>query len=136
MSGEESSQLAFKQFNPNPERNLTEDCVIRAICAATGRDWEDIYISVSIQGLLMHKMPEANSVWGEYLSKLGFEKSLVPNICPHCYTLKEFCADNPKGIYVVNTDGHAVGVVNGDYYDTWDSGDEIVNYYWKRSEIT
>jgi len=127
--------MAFIYFNPNPDQRLTEDCVIRAICAATNRDWEDVYIDVVIQGLFMHNMPEANSVWGEYLTNLGFEKTLVPNKCPHCYTLREFCADNPKGIYVINTDNHAVAVVNGDYYDTWDSGNEIVNYYWKRSEI-
>ena len=41
--------------------------------------------------------------------------------------------DHPKGIYVVATGSHVVAVVNGDYYDSWDSGDEIVAYYFGNS---
>ena len=30
-------------FNPNPAGARTGDCVIRAICAATGQDWDTTY---------------------------------------------------------------------------------------------
>ena len=33
-----------------------------------------------------------------------------------------------KGIMLSN----AVGVIDGDYYDTWDSGNEIPIFYWRK----
>ena len=39
--------------------------------------------------------------------------------------------DNPYGRYILATGEHVVAIENGDYYDTWDSGDEIPIYYWK-----
>ena len=29
----------FIEFNPNPKKKLVDDCVIRAICLVTGKDW-------------------------------------------------------------------------------------------------
>ena len=50
---------------------------------------------------------------------------------PDYYTVEDFCADHPKGTYVLGTGSHAVAVVDGFYYDAWDSGNEIPIYYWK-----
>ena len=41
----------------------------------------------------------------------------------------------PKGTYVLGTGNHVVAVVNGDYYDMWDSGDEIPAYVWYKKEV-
>ena len=43
-----------------------------------------------------------------------------------------FCRMYPKGTYVIGTGTHAVCVIDGDYYDTGDSGDEIPQYFWKK----
>ena len=40
--------------------------------------------------------------------------------------------EHSRGTYVVGTGTHAIAVVDGCYYDAWDSGNEIVLYYWKR----
>ena len=50
---------------------------------------------------------------------------------PDCYTIEDFCADHPMGLYVLGTGTHVVTVVDGNYYDTWRSGDEIPQYYWE-----
>ena len=47
-------------------------------------------------------------------------------------SVKEFTQSHPRGTYVLALDGHAVCVEDGDYYDTWDSGDEMLLYYLKR----
>lgn len=78
-------------------------------------------------------MPSSNNVWGTYLTEKGFRRFSIPNTCPNCYTIKDFCRDNSIGTYIIGTGSHAVAVIDGDYYDTWDSGDEVPIYFFKRS---
>lgn len=124
----------FKKINPNPRGNYTDDCVVRALCIALDKPWYEIFIDLCIQGLIMARMPSTNSVWNEYLKKKGWTRHLVPDDCPFCYTLKDFCGEFFKGTYIVGTGTHAICVKNGSYYDTWDSGDEAVLFYWKETE--
>ena len=37
----------WKQYNPNPKLNRVGDCTVRAICKATGQDWNQIYAALS-----------------------------------------------------------------------------------------
>jgi hypothetical protein len=46
--------------------------------------------------------------------------------------VKEFCYDNPKGSFLVGTGTHVVAVIDGDYYDAWDSGNEVIDRYFTR----
>jgi hypothetical protein len=39
-----------------------------------------------------------------------------------------------KGVYVIGTGSHAVCVIDGDWYDSWDSGGEVCSYYWKKED--
>ena len=120
--------------NPNPAKNLVGDCVIRAISILTNKNWESTYMDVVEQGGIMYDMPSSNEVWGAYLKKIGYIRELIPNTCPDCYTVKEFCLDHPRGKYLLATGSHVIAVINGNYYDTWDSGNVIPAYYWFKRE--
>ena len=122
--------MPFKQHNPNPKGLCVGDCVVRAICTIMDDTWEHIYTELAIQGLMMLDMPSANAVWGSYLKNKGFKRSIIPNICPDCYTIREFVSEHPKGRYILATGTHCVAVIDGNYYDSWDSGDEMPIYYW------
>lgn len=121
-------------YNPNPVRNYVGDCVIRAISKVTNKDWDTTYLNVAMQGFAMKDMPSANHVWGAYLLSEGFNRYIIPNTCPECYTVQEFTLDNPKGTYLLATGTHVVAVIDGNYYDSWDSGQEVPIYYWHREE--
>lgn len=124
----------FKFYNPNPQGNLVGDCVIRAIAKVTEQNWEDTYIDVCIQGLMLRDMPSANHVWGSYLRSKGFKQYILPDTCPDCYTVQDFTREHPQGVYLLATGTHVIAVEDGDYYDSWDSGNEHIAYYWKREE--
>lgn len=80
----------------------------------------------------MYDMPSANRVWESWLAEEGYTRKLIPNTCPNCYTVRDFCLEHPTGKYLLATGEHVVTVENGDYYDTWDSGDEQPIYYWSK----
>lgn len=122
----------WRSYNPNPQHNRVGDCAVRAICAATGRDWEYVYVGLSLRGFMGGDMPNANHIWGDYLKHCGFVQRLVDNHYRVHYTVDNFCADHPKGIFVLGCDEHVVTVIDGQYWDSWDSGGEVPIYYWER----
>lgn len=122
----------FRYYNPNPQGNRVGDCTVRALCKATGKSWDYVHSALCAISNERCDMPSANHVWGAYLRLCGFSRHLVDDKKHDIYTVRDFCEDNPNGVYVLAIDGHVVTVFDGDYYDSWDSGDEIPIYYWTR----
>lgn len=120
----------FVQYNPNPLRSSVGDCVIRAISKVLNNDWDSVYLDLAMCGFRMKDMPSSNAVWGEFLREKGFNRYIIPNTCPECYTVRAFCIDHPEGAYVLATGSHVVTAIDGKYFDSWDSGGEIVIYYF------
>ena len=117
--------------NPNPMNKRVGDCVIRAVALATGDTWNDAYMQLCLQGYSMADMPSSNNVWGAYLKSKGFSKHNIDE-CKDCYTVREFTEEHPKGTYVLGLGTHAVTSIDGNYYDSWESGDETVLYYYEK----
>lgn len=124
----------YRRYNANPDRKQVGDCVIRAVSAALGQDWETTYAEIALEGYQLCDMPSANHVWGAYLRRKGFTRNIIPDECPDCYSVADFCRDHPNGTYILSLQGHVVAAIDGDYFDTWDSGSRIPLYYWKRKE--
>ena len=122
----------YIEYNPNPKRKSVGDCVIRAITRVLEESWDEVFVSLMIKAFKMKDMPSSNSVWGSFLKNKGFSRHTIPDTCPDCYSIKEFCIDHPEGIYVIATGSHAVACVDGDYFDSWDSGEETPVYYWRK----
>lgn len=117
--------------NPNPLGKQTSDCVVRAIAIATEQSWKRTYRELCSIGEIECEMPTVNYVWGMDLKDKGATQFLLPESCPMCLTVRAFCAKYPEGTYVIGTGSHAVAVIDGDYYDSWDSGNEVPSYFWR-----
>lgn len=74
----------------------------------------------------------SNAVWSSYLKTKGFKKYWIPDTCPDCYTVRDFCREHAVGTFVLGTGNHVVAVIDGSYYDAWDSGNEIPTNYWRK----
>lgn len=122
----------FVHVNPNPNGLYVEDCVVRAISVATKRSWDDAFIHLCLQAYIMKNMPSVNKVWGNYLISIGFTRYILPDTCPDCYTIRDFCQDNQNGTFILATGSHVIAVIDGDYFDAWDSGDELPISVWRR----
>lgn len=124
----------FKKINPNPQNNSDGDCTIRAISLALGKTWYETYIDLCIQGLIMARMPSSNKTWMQYLKDHGWKRYTIPDDCPECYTIGDFCGEFFRGTYLVGTGSHLVCVKDGCVLDTWDSRSEVPIFYWKESK--
>lgn len=122
--------MNYRYYNPNPLGRNVGDCSVRALSKALGKDWEDTFIALCLHGLLMRDMPSANVVWGDYLKQNGFSRRLAPDDC----TVKAFADAHPNGLYVLAMSGHVVCIQDGTLYDSWDSSNELVIYFWNKEE--
>ena len=123
----------FQYYNPNPYGFSVGDCVIRAISKVLNMSWEQVFIKLCAHAYEMGDMPSANYVWGTFLTKYGFKREMIPDMCPECYSVAEFAHDHPQGEYVVAIGQHVIAVVSGTYFDTWDSGQEVPIYFFRRN---
>lgn len=121
-------------FNNNPVNRSVGDCAVRAVSVALDVDWETAYALIAMNGYLMADMPSSNAVFGSVLRQNGFTRHIIPDSCPNCYTVGDFADENQHGIYVVGTGNHVVTIKDGTVFDSWDSRQEIPQYYWHKED--
>lgn len=122
--------MAYKYYNPIGID--TGDCVVRALSKALNQSWDITYWDLCGSGYFMRDWGNSNRVWDAYLRDNGFKRRVIPNTCPDCYTIKDFCEEHPYGIYVLATGDHAVAAIDGSYYDSFDSGSLTPIFYYER----
>lgn len=121
----------WRRFNPNPQKLNVGDCTVRSICAATGLDWHTVHKALCDLSGDMADMPSADRVFEEYMRRIGFGKKRLIDRCPDCYTVEDFAFDHPRGAYILGPHEHVVAVIDGDWYDSWNSGRTIPTYYFR-----
>lgn len=122
----------WRPFNPNPQGLMVGDCTVRAICAVTGWNWYDAHEATFLKSRDMADVQDADRVWWDVLRDLGFTHQRMIDRCPDCYTVADFALDHSDGIYVLGPKEHAVAVIDGDWWDSWDSGRTVPAYYFWR----
>lgn len=124
--------MAYIYFHNNPLGKNVGDCAVRAVSKVMDWDWDRAYKELAVQGFCMADMPNANATIGGLLFLNGFHRYNIETVCPDCYTVNDFCDEHPEGVYVVMTGSHAIAVIDGTIYDSFDSGNEIPAYVWKK----
>lgn len=125
--------MPWQLYNNNPTgRRGVGDCSVRAVSVALGIDWEQAYLLIAAAGFKMGDVISSNAVWGSVLRQHGFTRHSLPETCPDCFTFEDFAREHPKGIYTLGTGTHVATIVDGVIFDSWDSREEIPQYYWKK----
>lgn len=128
--------MAYRYWNPNPVQHETGvgDCSVRAVARALNISWDEAFRLLAEKAFEMGDVVSSDVVWGNVLRDNGFTRHIIPNYCPQCYRVFNFCKDYPNGTYVLKSDGHVATVVNGVLFDSWDSSMQIPIYYWTRKD--
>ena len=124
----------WKYFNPNPCGRNVGDCSVRAIAKALEISWETAFVALCYNAMQMCDMPSSDSVWGSVLRQSGFVRKAIPNTCPDCYTAEDFCAEHPRGVFVLGFGGHVATVIDGILFDSWDSSQSVPQFYLELKE--
>lgn len=118
----------YIHFNGNPCGISIGDCVIRAISIVTGYSRYKVYAGLCLQGFPCTIWGNSNAIWADYLKCIGFRRYTVYGK----QTVEDFSNVHPHGRYIIGTGTHAVAVVEGNIIDSWDSSQEIVQYYFTK----
>lgn len=120
----------WHKYNPNPKSRNIGDCTLRSYCAAFGITWEKAFDIAS-------RIAKANSSMIQYVAdkvlveEFGctvdekYNKKAVKG--KDRITVNEFATSHPYGTYILHVRQHQVTVKNGEYWDSWDSGDKKVD---------
>lgn len=118
----------FVYFQPNKKdlKDKVGDCQIRAFCKALNLTWLEAFdLTMPIcRELQTYTIFDCDlSKTKAAMTALGFAYTGVSNKAGSKRpTVDEFAKAHPKGTFIVSVAHHVVAVVDGKYYDTWDSG--------------
>lgn len=143
--------MEFKKLNLNPKSIKACDCVVRALCYATDKEWDEVYRDLCVLGCKMKRMPNEKQVYERYLEQQGWVKHKQPRAYDYSdgfkdgmkkYTVNEFAemmsAENynigkgKKIIISVANHMTCIELNNWKYeiVDTWNCGHKCVGNYW------
>lgn len=123
----------FIYYQPNNKdiKDNYGDCVIRALTRVLNKEWVEVYDDLVPYGREMQCMPNDKQCLERYLADNGFEYEGVSNRKgTKRPTIDSFAREHKEGVYVVRVAHHITAIVDGMYYDTWDSGDNSMYGYW------
>lgn len=123
--------VVYRYHNPNPSGKEVGDCVYRALCVVTGKDWMTVYDELANIGRELYCPPNYSDCYEEYLRRNGFKYHGISNKKgTKRPTVESFTKDHKVGVYFLRVANHAVGIRDGLYYDIWESGDKSLYGYW------
>ena len=118
----------YKYYNPHPKGLSTDDCVKRAIVVVTGMDYSKV----------QRELNEYKAVTGaksfNSIKNLRYVEDVLKakKITFHSeLTAEVFCKKHPRGRFILDMDEHWSACVDGCIYDTWDCGNEKVNFAYE-----
>lgn len=125
------------------------DCVCRAICNATGKDYKEVYDDLNryIKYKMEHSRKRKHKYGESSSSRNGVPKSITRSYITEvlkwkwysCMTIGSGCTTHlteeelPKGILIVKCSKHITCIKDGVLYDTYDcsrDGNRCVYGYW------
>lgn len=124
----------YENYNANPFKRKTGDCVIRAVCVALGEDWEDTYKGMFEVTLETGYSVSSKDNFKEYLKRKGYDMRKMPKkLTGKRYTVQEFVEQlaNPKKNYIISVANHLTCIEKGTLVDTWNCGYKSVGNYWE-----
>ena len=121
-----------KYFSCNLKKDVTNDCIARAIAIATGLDWMLVMEGLFNLGLKMGMMPNDYRVMEAYLLQIGWVKNKpFRKSNGRKYKVKDLPID-VNNRYIVRTSRHVTSIVYGEHRDNWNCGAWSANSYYTK----
>lgn len=121
----------YRKFNINPNDRNVDDCYIRSLSLAYGLPYTEVKNELN----KMHRRSSTHAANSDYILELFIKNhgsESVYNVREDV-TLEEFSGEHNEGTFIVFTgktkkySDHMVCVIDGDYWDSWDSSKQVVH---------
>lgn len=126
----------YKYYQPN-KKDLKDDygdCVIRSLTKVLDMEWLQVFDELLPYARELQCMPNGKPCYEKFLKNKGFIYNGISNKKGSKRpTFDRFAKDHKTGTYVLRVAHHLVAVVDGFYYDTWDSGESSMYGYWEKN---
>lgn len=117
----------YKYYNRNPNNNITEDCVCRAISTATGLNYAAVDNLLNMTAKMYTCDKLCICCYHNLLEKvLCYERVN----CKYDETVKDIAKKYHRDTLLVRIDGHLTCIVKGTILDIWDCSNEYVDCFW------
>lgn len=123
--------MIYKEYNVNPKKRKTSDCVVRALTIATGKDYKTIYTELFNISLENGYFLNEKRVEDVLLEREGFKKQKQPRKPDGTkYKVKEILQLTNADIIVIRVAHHLTVVKNGVLLDIWNCSEKTINNYY------
>jgi hypothetical protein len=116
-------------YNPNPKGLKTSDCVIRALCKATGFGWFHIHKELCDRSRELGLMPTDLKVVEDFLKRHFYDVQKLDVRKPDNTRLRVKDLEGYKTV-ICRCANHIVTFQNGDYFDLFDCGNKSIYRGW------
>lgn len=123
----------FTYYQPNGKdiKDTFGDCVIRALTKVENKSWVEVFDELAPIAREMQCMPNGKPCYEEFLKRRGYEYVGVSNKRgTKRPTVSSFALAHKQGVFIARVAHHIVAVIDGRFYDTWDSGWKSLYGYW------
>ena len=131
-----SSRYVYFQPNAKDLKDEYGDCQVRALSKALNISWVeafDLTIPICREMQTYTIFGGSCTIGKDNLRKLGFNYCGISNKRGSKRpTVDSFAKDHPTGTYIAKVAHHVVAIVDGKYYDTWDSGQKSMYGYYEK----
>ena len=127
----------YQYYQPNKKdlKDKYGDCVIRALTKVLNMEWMEVFEDMIPFCREYQALHNNQIVYTEYLKSKGFKYVGISNKKGSKRpTPKTFAKAHKIGTYFVTVANHVVAIVDGIYYDTWDSGEKSMYGYWEKTK--
>ena len=131
-----STRWRYYQPNKKDLKDEYGDCVIRALCKVTGKEWLQVFDELIPYVREVQANPNAPQVYSQYLDDNGFKwVGIKVEKGSKRPTVQSFTKAHKEGTYILRVSHHVVSVSEGYFWDTWDSGNKSVYGYYVKEDI-
>lgn len=128
--------ISFERQNVNFKGKKTSDCVIRALCKASGRKYEEVAKELFDIYMKTGYMVNDKHCYEKWLEQNGFTKFKQPRHSDKTKYLVgeiEDLAPSEGGV-VISLANHLTSVYDGVLYDLWDCRHKTIGNYWYKED--
>lgn len=129
----------FHYHNANPKNRLTGDCVVRALCTALNKPYEEVLRELVESSLKSGYSVSSTENYARYLKESGWVKHPQPRKWDNTkFTGEEWCREvwqhyrgcGYERMIAHIGGGHIVAIIGFKVWDTWDSTEGCIGNYW------